>query len=168
MLFRFLRQARAIVMFGALFALTACPRTASKEEKALRADLRKAIDEQNYERAADLARRHLKLRPADNGTWDRLVRAQFGLHDLAAVKQTLDDWRRAVAKPSLSLNEYAGDLATAQKDDAAAIEAWKKVAVLDPKNVRVLEKIARLEKSRQFWRKEDSAWIAFLAGQDNA
>ena len=79
MLFRFLRQARAIVMFGALFALTACPRTASKEEKALRAELRKALDEQNYERAADLARRHLKLKPMDNGTWDRLVRAQFGL-----------------------------------------------------------------------------------------
>ena len=100
MLFRFLRQARAIVMFGALFALTACPRTASKEEKALRAELRKALDEQNYERSADLARRHLKLKPMDNGTWDRLVRAQFGLNDLAGVKHTLEDWKRAVPKPS--------------------------------------------------------------------
>src|SRR2546421_5689635 len=143
MLFRFLRQARAIVISVALFALTSCPYTASKEEKALRAELRKALNEQNYERAADLARRHLKLRPADNGTWDRLVRAQFGLHDLAAVKQTLDDWRRAVAKPSLSLDEYAGDLATGQKDDAAAIEAWKKVAGGGPKKIWGLGKIAR-------------------------
>src|SRR5438270_1649181 len=125
MLFRFLRQARAIVMFGALFALTACPRTASKEEKALRAELRKALDEQNYERAADLARRHLKLKPQDNGSWDRLVRAQFGLNDLGAVQQTLSDWRRTVPKPSLNLEEYAGDLAAAQNDDAAAVEAWK-------------------------------------------
>src|SRR5438105_15200292 len=128
MLFRFLRQARAIVMFGALFALMACPRTASKEEKALRAELRKALDEQNYERAADLARRHLKLKPQDNGTWDRLVRAQFGLNNLAAVQQTLGDWRRAVPKPSLNLEEYAGDLAAAQNNDVAAVEAWKNVA----------------------------------------
>lgn len=171
MRFRFLRQARAIsmlLMVAALLVLPSCHRAASKEEKALRTELRKALDEQNYERAADLARRHLKLKPQDNGTWDRLVRAQFGLHDLAGVKQTLDDWRRTVPKPSLNLDEYAGDLAAAQKDDAAAVEAWKKVAAADPRNVRVLEKIARLEKRQQFWTKEDAAWTALLAVQESA
>ena len=171
MRFRFLRQARAVAMLlmaAALLALPACHRAASKEEKALRAELRKALEEQAYERAVDLARRHLKLKPHDNGTWDRLVRAQFGLHDLAGVKQTLDDWRRTVPKPSLNLDEYAGDLAAAQKDDAAAVEAWKSVAGAAPKNVRVLEKIARLEKRQQFWTKEDAAWTALLAVQESA
>jgi tetratricopeptide (TPR) repeat protein len=110
----------------------------------------------------------LKLKPQDNGTWDRLVRAQFGLHDLAGVKQTLEEWRHTVRKPSPNLDEYAGDLAAAEKDDAAAVEAWKRVAGADAKNVRVLEKIARLEKRRQFWTKEDAAWTALIAIQENA
>jgi tetratricopeptide (TPR) repeat protein len=157
-----------VAALGTIVALPGCHRAASKEEKALRAELRKALDEENYERAVELARRHLKLRPQDNGTWDRLVRAQFGLRDLAAVSQSLDDWRNAVAEPSLKLDEYAGDYAAAKKDDAWAIAAWKKVAAADPKNVRVWEKIARLEKSRQFWTKEEAAWSALLAVQDGA
>jgi len=171
MRFRFLRQARALTVLltaAASLALPACHSAASKEEKALRDELRKALDEQNYERAADLARRHLKLKPQDNGTWDRLVRAQFGLHDLPGVKQTLDDWRRSVPRPSLNLDEYAGDFAASQKDDATAVEAWKKIVAADPKNVRVLEKIARLEKRQQFWTKEDAAWTALIAVQESA
>ena len=171
MRFRFLRQARAVVVLliaSALLTLPGCHRAASKEEKALRAELHKALEEQAYERAADLARRHLKLKPHDNGSWDRLVRAQFGMRDLAGVKQTLDEWRRTVPKPSLNLDEYAGDLAAAEKNDAAAIEAWKKVAGADPKNIRVLEKIARLEKRQQFWAKEDAAWTALIAARENA
>ena len=157
-----------LLMAVGLITLPACHRSASKEERALRAELRKAIDEQAYDRAADLARRHLKLKPQDNGTWDRLVRAQFGRRDLDGVKQALEDWRRAVPKPSLNLDEYAGHLAVAEKNDAAAIEAWNRVAGADPKNVRVLEKIARLEKRRQFWTKEDAAWTALIAAQESA
>ena len=171
MRFRLFRQARVAILaaaLGAIVALPGCHRAASKEEKALRAELRKALDEQNYERAVELARRHLKLRPRDNGTWDRLIRAQFGLRDLAAVSQSLDDWRNAVAEPTLKLDEYAGDYAAAKKDDAWAMAAWKKVATADPKNVGVWEKIARLEKSRQFWTKEEAAWSALLAVQDGA
>jgi tetratricopeptide (TPR) repeat protein len=171
MRFPFRRQARVIATIAiasGIFLLPACHRAASKEEKALRAELRKALDDQNYDRAADVARRHLKLKPQDNGTWDRLVRAQFGLHDLAGVKQSLDEWRRMVPKPSLNLGEYAGDLAAAQNDDASAVEAWKSVASAEPKNVRVLEKIARLEKRRQFWTKEDAAWSALIVAQESA
>ena len=171
MRFPFLRQARAVtvlLMAAALLALPSCHRASSKEEKALRAELGKALEEQSYERAVELARRHLKLRPQDNGTWDRLVRAQFGLHDLAAISQSLDDWRNAVPEPSSSLDEYAGDYAAAKNDDAWAVAAWKKVAAADPKNVRIWEKIARLEKRQQFWTKEDAAWTALLAVQENA
>ena len=155
-------------MLGALITLSGCHRAASKQEKSLRSDLRKALSEQSFERAAELARQHLKLRPHDNGTWDRLVRAEFGLHDLSGVKQTLDEWRQSVPRPSLNLDEYAGDLAAAQNDDAAAIEAWKKVETADPKNIRILEKIARLEKRRRLWTKEELAWNSIIEVQDGA
>jgi tetratricopeptide (TPR) repeat protein len=157
-----------MALFSAIAALPACHRATTQREKALRAELRKAIDEQAYGRAAELARQHLQLRPQDNGTWDKLLRAEFGLNDLAAVSQSLDDWRSAVPQPSLNLDEYAGDYAAAKKDDAWAVAAWKKVADADPKNVRIWEKIARLEKRRRFWTKEDAAWSALLSLQENA
>ena len=152
----------------AALAFAGCGRRANKEEKGLRAELQKAIDQQAYEHAVALARRHLKLRPQDNGTWDRLIRAQFGLNDLAAVSQTLDDWRNTVAEPSLKLDEYAGDYAAAKKDDSWAVAAWKQVTAADPKNIAVWEKIARLEKRQHFWAKEEAAWTALLAAQESA
>src|SRR2546423_4069123 len=154
MRFRIRRQARAIALGLIVFALPACHRPASKEEKSLRAELRKALDEQNYGRAAELARRHLKTKPHDNGTWDRLVRAQFGLNDLAAVSQTLDDWRNTVPEPSLKLDEYAGDYAAAKKHDAWAIAALKRGADSEPENIRVWGKNARLEQRQHFWTTE--------------
>jgi tetratricopeptide (TPR) repeat protein len=169
--FRFLRQARAItalLIVTALFGLPACQRAASREEKALRAELRQALHEHAYEKAVELARRHLKLKPQDNGTWDRLVQAQFGVRDFTGAKQSLDEWRRAVPKPSLNLEEYAGDLAALQKESALAIQSWAKVIAVEQKNVRILEKIARLEKTQQHWAQENDAWTAHIAVQDNA
>jgi tetratricopeptide (TPR) repeat protein len=169
--FRVRRQARvvaALIIVPGLLVLSGCDRAARKEEKALRAELRKALDHQNYERAVELARRHLKLRPHDNGTWDRLIRAQFGLHDLAAVSQTLDDWRNSVPEPSWKLDEYAGEYAAAKKDAPWAVAAWRKAAGADPKNVRLWEKIARMEKAQKHWAQVNDAWTAYIAVQDNA
>jgi tetratricopeptide (TPR) repeat protein len=171
MRFRLFRQVRVVatgVIGSGLVIFTGCDRGAQKEEKALRTELRKALAEQHYGRAVELARRHLKLRPQDNGTWDRLVRAQFALNDLAAVIQSLDDWRNAVPQPPLNLDEYAGDYAAAKNDDAWAEAAWRKVAEADPKNARIWEKLARLEKRRGVWEKEDAAWSAVLGLQENA
>jgi len=168
--FRFPRQAHTAavaLVITSLFAFSGCNR-AAKEEKALRADLRQALHEHAYEKAAELARRHLKLRPQDNGTWDRLVRAQFGRRDPAGVKQALEDWRRTVSKPSLNLEEYTGDLAFEQNEPAGAVQAWMKVLAAEPKNTRVLEKVARMEKTRQHWTEENAAWTAYLEAQDNA
>src|SRR2546423_13996279 len=131
MRFQLFRQARVVAntaLFSAIVLLPGCHRAASKEEKALRAELRKAIDEQNYERAAEVARRHLKIKPLDNGTWDRLVRAQFGLNDLAAVSRTLHDWRNNGPEAALKLDEDAGDYPAAKMDDVWAVAAWEKQA----------------------------------------
>lgn len=171
MRFLFLRQARAVailLIMPALLALPGCHRATSKEERALRAELQKALNDQAYDRAAELARQHLKLRPQDNGTWDRLFRAQLGKRDLAGAKQILEEWRRTVSMPSLKLEEYTGDLAVEQKEPSAALKAWAQVIARDGKNVRVLEKIARLENTQQHWPEEYNAWSALIAVQDNA
>jgi len=133
-----------LFIFCALaLTMSGCNRS-SRDQKALRAELREALREHSYGKAAELARRVLKLNPQDNGTWDRLVRAQFGLRDPAGVRQALEDWRRTVSKPSPKLEEYAGDFAVEQHDPAGAIQAWTKVLAVEPKNTRVLEKVARV------------------------
>jgi tetratricopeptide (TPR) repeat protein len=171
MRFRFLRQAHiaiATLVIVTAHGLAGCNRAASKEEKALRAELHQALQDQAYEKAAELARRHLKLKPQDNGTWDRLVRAQFGMRDFAGVKQTLDEWRRAVPKPSLTLDQYAGDLAAEQKEWPLAVESWAKVVAAEPENAALLEKIARAEKLQKRWQQENAAWTAHINVRDNA
>ena len=148
--------------------LSGCGRAASREQKALRVELREALRQHSYDKATELARRLLKLNPQDNGSWDRLVRAQFGLRDPAGVKQTLEEWRRTVSKPSPNLDEYTGDLAFDQHDPAGAVRAWTKVLGTDPKNTRVLEKVARSEKIQQHWAAENAAWTTYIEVQDKA
>ncbi|MEY2520013.1 MAG: hypothetical protein QOF24_1772 [Verrucomicrobiota bacterium] len=168
--FPFLRQARAVVTLLIAFALLllpACNRAASREEKALRAELREALRAHSYEKAAALAQRVLKIKPQDEGTRDRLVQAQFGLRDFAAVKQSLEEWRRVIKKPSTNLDEYTGDAALEEHEPSAALQAWSKVLAIDPKNIRVLEKIARLEQARRRWPEEDAAWTALIDVKDD-
>lgn len=168
--FRFPRQAHTTAVafvIVSLFACSGCDRTA-KEQKILRGELREALNAHSYAKAAEIARRILKLNPQDNGTWDRLVQAEFGLRDFEGIKQALEEWRRAVSKPSTNLDEYTGELALEQRDLPCAIQAWKKVLPVDPKNIGVLEKIARAEKAQQHWTEENAAWTAYLDVQEGA
>ena len=172
MRFRFLRQAHitaaAAFIILALLCLPACDRAASREEKALQAELRQALHENAYDKAAELARRHLKSKPQDNGSWDRLVQAQFGQRDFAGVKQTLDEWRRTVKDPPPKVDEYTGDVAAEQQEPAVAVESWTKVLAVDRRNTRVLEKVAGLEKLQKHWPEENAAWTTHIAVQDSA
>ncbi|HWM25081.1 MAG TPA: tetratricopeptide repeat protein [Chthoniobacterales bacterium] len=162
------RLVSLVLCAATLLPLSACERAASREEKALRTQVRDALHQKSYEKAAELARRLLKLEPEDEGNWDRLIQAQFGLRDLTGVKQTLEEWGRAVKNPSPKLDEYTGDHAVEVKEPALAVEAWTKLLRADPKNTRVLEKLARLEKKQQHWAEENSAWTALIEAQDNA
>jgi tetratricopeptide (TPR) repeat protein len=163
-----LRLVSFVLSVATLLALSGCDRTASREQKALRTQLRDALHQKSYDKAAELARRLVKLTPEDEGSWDRLVQAQFGLRDLTGVKQTLEEWRQAVKNPSPKLEEYTGDLAVDVNEPALAVQAWTKLLGVDPKNTRVLEKLARLEKKQQHWAEENSAWSAHIEVQDNA
>jgi tetratricopeptide (TPR) repeat protein len=148
--------------------LGGCNRAASKEQKTLRIELREALRQHAYSKAAELARRLLKLNPQDNGSWDRLVQAQFGLGDPAGVKEALEEWRRTVSKPSTNLEEYTGDLAVEQHDQAGAVQAWTKSLATEPKNTRLLGKIAQAEKVLRHWAEENAAWTSYIDAQDNA
>jgi tetratricopeptide (TPR) repeat protein len=162
--------ARLLIGWCGLVMLTVsgCDRATSKKQKALRVELRQALREHAYGNAAELAQRLLKLNRKDNGSWDRLVQAQFGLRDLAGVKQTLEEWRRTVSKASIKLDEYTGDLAFEEHDPVGAIQAWTKVLGVEPRNTRLLEKVARAEKIQQHWTEEDAAWTTYIKVQDSA
>ena len=151
-----------------VLAVTGCDRTTSKQQKILRAEFGKAMRDLSYTKAADIAQQLLKLNRQDNGSWDRLVQAQFGLRDFDGVKQTLEDWRRTMPKASPKLDEYTGDLAIEENNPAHAVEAWTKVLSVEPKNSRVLEKTALAEKSQQHWSEENARWSDYINLQDNA
>lgn len=145
-----------------------CHRPLSKEQKALRAEVSRAMREQSYEKAAALAREALQSTPHDSGLWDRLVQAQFALGDLDGAKRVLATWRVAVEKPSPKMEEYGGDIAMAEHEPAAASQYWSRALVGLPKNVRLLEKLARAENAQGKWDDENAAWKRVIDAHDNA
>ncbi|MEP7077376.1 MAG: hypothetical protein ABI795_00005, partial [Chthoniobacterales bacterium] len=151
-----------------LILLAGCRPRLSTDEKAERAALRQALRDHAYDKAAEIADRIVQRHPGENGAWDRLLQAQAGKQDLAAAKSTLDRWRAAITKPSPKIDEYAGDLALAERDPVRALQFWKGVLSAHAKNSRVLEKVARLEHTRQHWHEENDAWSALLEISENA
>lgn len=162
-----LARLTSCLLCALVVAVTAGCDHRSKEEKALRVELREALRAQSYEKAVELSRRVLRTSPHDEGIWDRLVTSQFALRDLVGVKTTLRDWRIAATKPSARLSEYTGDLAVEENDAPRALESWSKILAIDPKNLRVQEKVARLEHSQKHWKEENAAWTAAIRVRDN-
>jgi tetratricopeptide (TPR) repeat protein len=78
------------------------------------------------------------------------------------------DWRKTVQPPPHRADEYEGDIARAEGDLAGALRAWQRSVANQPKNRRVLEKIAALEQSQQHWNEAITAWSASLQVQDVA
>lgn len=147
---------------------TSCKPALSPEDKALRAELRQALREQSYDKAVELATRVVGSAPHDNGAWERLVRAQLGAGKLAGAKETLSEWRGAVGRPSPKFHELTGDVAAKEQDATRALESWQTAATGNPKNTRVLRKIARLHGRENRLAAENAAWSALLQIEDNA
>lgn len=126
-----------------LAAATACSRSLTDEQKVTRAELRKALREKSYPRAAELAQRVIGARPRENGGWERLVRAQLGMNDLEGAEESLALWRKSVRKLSPKHDELSGDLAAKEQKLPRAAEAWSRVLKAQPENTRVLRKLAR-------------------------
>ena len=159
---------RTLLLLIAALAFAGCGRALSPEEKAIRAELRQALREKSYNRAIDLATRVVGSAPQENGAWERLVRAQIGAGDFAAAKQTLQEWRSAVRKTSPKFDELTGDVAAHYEDAALAMESWQQASARNPKNTRVLRKIARLHRRQGQWAEEERALTALLNIEENA
>jgi len=157
-----------IVSSAAALLLTGCHRKISQEEKDLRRDLRAALQQHSYSKAERLAHHVLQFAPHDSGAWDRLVQAQCGQGDLKSAKQTIAAWRSAVTQASSKREEYIGDIALGEKDSELALQAWQRSLGIEPRNWRVLTKVARVEQTQRHWPESDLAWTAALQVKENA
>ena len=155
-------------IFAGAFGFAGCHHRPTPEQKVERSKLRRALRDHAYEAAVPLARRIVTAAPNENGAWDRLIQAEFGLRDIASVKQSLADWRKAVRKPSSKLDEYTGDVALEEHDVAGALRAWAAVQASNPRNARVLEKTARLQRSQAHWLDAENSWTLHIRAGDNA
>jgi tetratricopeptide (TPR) repeat protein len=167
----FFRKPARLAMMTFLFVaiiFAGCHRRISKEEENLRRNLRHALALRSYREAELLARRVLQYAPDDNGIWDRLVQAQCGQADYKGAKETFNAWRSSVGKPSSKLDEYIGDVALAEKNAAAALQAWHRLLGTNPHHLRVMTKVARVEQQQHHWIEADTAWTAALREKETA
>jgi len=145
-----------------------CGRKITQEQKDLRRDLRIALRDHSYPKAAELAQRLVGTAPQDNSAWESLVRAQIGARDFSTAQQTLGEWRAVVRKPSPKFDELTGDLALKQQNPALAFQSWSKALKAAPKNLRLLRKIAHAHRRLGQPQQEDRLLSAMIETDDNA
>lgn len=139
-----------------------CSRGISDEQKAVRAELRHALEEHDYVRAVELAARVVGASPQENTGWEQLAEAQLALGDIENAKETLATWRLNVRQPSAKFDEFTGDIAEREQNAPAAFEAWRKALAADAKNVSVLRKLARVQRAQRDSAAENATLTALL------
>lgn len=149
-------------------AFPACERSSTREVQALSAELDRAQQHRDLGNAESVARQILKRAPHHEGAWAALVEARFQMNDVAAAEKIVREWRAAERQPGTKLEEAIGDVALARQDEQEAILHWQKALGRDPKNERVLRKIAGLEHVHGHWLEEDAAWSALIKTRDSA
>jgi len=166
------RLTKAVLYLSAavlvLNGMTDCKPTAEQQSKTLKLQLRKALRLQSYDSAIRIARAVIDRSPQDDEAWAHLAQAHLARKDWNALKETLEQWRKTVVEPSSRLGELEGDLAFAQSDLQRAASQWHDVLNEDPKNVRVLEKVALLERRQRHWQEENAAWTSLLQLNETA
>lgn len=159
---------RRWVGVAALAALLSCQPQSVRDEKALRLQLTHEMRHHAYESAVPLARRVIRLAPKDETAWKRLIQAQIRLHDFDGARVSLGDWRAAVQPLSPRVDEFEGDILLEEGNSASALQAWQKSLALQPKNRRVLAKIAAIEQRDERWADAITHWTRALQVRDNA
>lgn len=162
------RALRAGSTAAATLLLFSCQPQNVREEKALRTELAHEMRHHSYESAVPLARRVIRIAPQDQRIWKRLVQAQIGLHDLDGARITLSDWRARVRPLSGRVDEFEGDIAREEGNRSTALQSWQKAIAIQPKNRRVLAKIATSEQSEERWADAIATWTRSLQVRDNA
>jgi tetratricopeptide (TPR) repeat protein len=151
-----------------VIALAACQPESARQEKTTRHQLAHEMRNHSYVTAAPLARQLLQRHPREERIWRQLVQSQLGLHDLDGAKDSLRQWRAAVASPSLRFDEFQGDIAREERDSTGAFAAWQRVTQAQPKNLRVRQKIALLKQNQSQWSDADTEWSRVLESKDSA
>ncbi len=151
-----------------LLLFASCQPQNVREEKAMRRELAHEMHHQSYESAIPLARRLIRIAPQDQKLWQSLVQAQIGLHDFDGARVSLGDWRAAVHPVSGRADEFEGDILREEGKTGAALQAWQRSLVLQPKNQRLLSKIAALHEHEQRWTDAVTFWTRALQVKDNA
>lgn len=165
---RAVRAVRAGLTAFVLAILFSCQPENVREEKAIRRQLAHEMRHHSYESAIPLARRILRIAPQDQKVWRQLVQAQLGLHDLDGARVTLSDWR-ATAHPLLGrIEEFEGDILREEGNVGSAVQSWQKSIAVQPKNRRVLAKIAATEQRDGRWADAKVVWTRALEIGDNA
>ena len=164
---RWPRPRRAAILAALLGTLLSCQPKNVSEEKTLRLQLAHEIRQNSYVSAIPLARRILRIAPQDHKAWKRLVQAQIGLHDFDGARVSLGDWRLAVQPLSPRIDEFEGDILLQEGSPTSALQAWRKSVSLQPKNRRVLAKIAAAEQRDGHWAEAIICWTRALQVRDN-
>ncbi len=151
-----------------LLFFASCQPQNVREEKALRRQLAHEMHHQSYESAIPLARRLIRIAPQDQKLWQSLVQAQIGLHDFDGARVSLGDWRNAVHPVSAHADEFEGDILQEEGNTGAALQAWQRSVTIQPKNQRLLSKIAASYQRDQRWRDAVTFWTRALQVKDNA
>ena len=159
---------RALALVILPVCIAGCARRISDEERAARNEVRTALQVRAFARAIPAARRVLRFAPADNGAWARLAQAQHGLRDLAALRQTLGEWRAAVKRTSPKYDEYRGDLALAEGRREEALAAWQRAVSGKERRARLFIKIARLQQAAGHWQEAALNWTRALTSKASA
>jgi tetratricopeptide (TPR) repeat protein len=152
----------------AVLFLWACQPQNVREEKALRRQLTHEMHHHSYESAIPLARRLIRIAPQDQKLWQSLVQAQIGLHDFDGARVSLGDWRATVHPFSGRVDEFEGDILEEEGNTGAALQAWQRSAILQPKSQRLLSKMALLHQREKRWADAVTFWTRSLQVKDNA
>jgi tetratricopeptide (TPR) repeat protein len=145
-----------------------CRQRGSRQQQDSRHTVERALRHQSYPEAEQLALRGLQFDRENNGIWDRLVQAQCKQGHFDAAQKTLAAWAKASSNPPPKLDEYRGVVARREGDVTGALQAWHKVLGAQPRNLRVLTKVARLEQQQKHWLEAEAAWTAVLKVTESA
>ncbi len=156
----------SILLATLLFLGPACQPHESQETRELSREVRAALRERSFVKAAELAQRWIGSSPQNHHAWESLIRAQIGAGDFGNAQRTLEEWKSAARKPLKNWDELAGDLASNKGDAPLAIAAWQRGLHAWPKNIRLLHKVAFAHRASQQPEAEDAAWTEALAIED--
>ncbi len=99
----------------------------------------------------ELTRRIVAADPKDAAAWTRLIETQIKIEDYDRAFVSLQAWKDAVQPEPAVVEALRGDVYLAKVMPVDAERAWRESLVIDPRNYRVLSKLADLLETESRW-----------------